>query len=195
MRTTLPAAIAAVLIGLGPAALPASAAEDAPPPPPPPPPPACTTDAAPFRDFDYWVGHWDVYAPNGNFAGENLISLRENGCLIIEEWTGAGGGSGTSMNFYDTGMGAWRQIWRSPGAVIDYAGGLDDDGAMFLEGTISYDAGGEPAPFRGKWTLQEDGSVLQEFWQQDTETGEWGSWFVGEYRPKPEDEAEAADAP
>ena len=163
----------------------------------PPPPPACTTDAAPHRDFDFWVGHWDVYGPNGNLAGENLISLREGGCLILEEWAGAGGSSGTSMNFYDPSIGAWRQIWQSAGAFIDYAGGLDDEGAMFLEGTITYNGPADPqsAPFRGKWTLQDDGAVLQEFWQRDVETGEWNSWFVGTYRPKADDEAEEEPEP
>jgi len=72
----------------------------------PPPPPGCATEASPYRDFDFWIGHWDVYDPDGNFAGENLISVREGGCLLLEEWTGSQGGSGTSMNFYDPAAGA-----------------------------------------------------------------------------------------
>lgn len=157
--------------------------------PTPPPPPGCATDASPYRDFDFWVGHWDVYDPDGNFAGENLISLREGGCLILEEWTGSQGGSGTSMNFYDPAVGAWRQVWQSAGAFIDYTGALDD-GSMALEGAITYNRTGLSAPFRGRWTEQDDGSVLQEFWQYNSETDVWDVWFVGEYRRK-----EAAGAP
>jgi len=167
----------------------AAMAQDEAAPPTPPPPPGCATDASPYRDFDFWVGHWDVYDLDGNFAGENLISLREGGCLILEEWTGAQGGSGTSMNVYDPAAGAWRQVWQSAGVFIDYTGGLDDE-SMALEGAITYNRTGLSAPFRGRWTEQDDGSVLQEFWQYNSETDVWDVWFVGEYRRK-----EATDAP
>ncbi len=167
----------------------ACAAQDAETPAAPPAPPGCATDAAPYRDFDFWVGTWEVFNPaNGNKAGENVISVRENGCLILEEWTSGGGGTGTSMNFYDPAQGAWRQVWRSAGVFIDYAGGLDADGAMAMEGAITYDVSGQTAPFRGKWTARDDGSVLQEFWQQDAD-GAWNVWFVGEYRLKADAEA------
>lgn len=159
----------------------------APPSPPAPPPAACTTDAAPYRDFDFWAGSWDVYDPEGNYAGENTITKRENGCLLVEDWAGAQGGTGLSMNFYDPAAHAWRQVWQSAGAFIDYTGGLDENGAMALEGSITYHRNGESFPFRGRWTRQDDGSVLQEFWQYDADADNWDVWFVGEYRPKTDD--------
>ena len=154
-----------------------------------PAPPACATEAAPYRDFDFWVGDWEVTDPDGVFQGENTVSSRDGGCLIVEEWTGAGGGEGVSLNFVDPSSGAWRQVWRGTGVVIDYEGGLDADGAMVLEGAIVYAADGRSAPFHGRWTARNDGSVLQEFWEQSPESGDWEVWFVGVYRPKSADDA------
>lgn len=146
--------------------------------------PACTTEASPYRDFDFWVGEWHVFDPeSGRKLGENSVTRRENGCLIVERWTSEGGATGMSMNFYDPLQDAWRQIWQSAPGFIDYTGGLDEAERMVLEGTLHSNARGTSVPFRGRWTLNEDGTVLQEFWQRD-DSGEWQSWFRGLYRPR-----------
>ena len=154
-----------------------------------PPPPACATDAAPYRDFDFWIGDWDVFDTADNVAGTNSISRRENGCLLVEEWTGATGGSGTSLNFVDPATGKWRQVWMSQGALIDYTGELDDAGVMRLEGEITYNRTGQSLPFRGSWALNADASVTQGFTQYNPETDAWDPWFTGIYKrqSKPDD--------
>lgn len=145
------------------------------------PPPPCQEEA--YRAFDFWLGDWEVFTPDGKKAGENLITSHERGCLLLEEWTSAGGGTGQSYNYYNPAMREWRQVWVSGGAVIDYVGGLTDAGVMALEGTIASRAGDE-FPFRGTWTPNEDGSVTQHFQQYDPETEEWKDWFTGLYRRK-----------
>lgn len=133
-----------------------------------------------FDDFDFWVGEWDVFVANGNRAGANVIEAIEQDCLLVESWTGAGGGTGTSVNFYDPGREAWRQLWvSSNGVVIDIEGGLRD-GSMVLEGTLT-NPSGQTQPFRGTWTPNADGSVRQHFEisQDDGET--WATWFDGRY--------------
>ena len=134
-----------------------------------------------YHQFDFWIGEWDVFDPAGNLAGTNSIQPAETGCLLIERWTNTAGGTGQSYNFYDPGIGKWRQIWVSPAGVIDYSGGLTDTGAMFLEGEIRNRGAGGVAPFTGEWTANADGSVTQHFRQQDPVTGEWSDWFVGRY--------------
>src|SRR4051794_35724408 len=49
--------------------------------PPAPPPPACT--APEFRQFDFWVGRWDVY-PTGTdrLVAHSLIENLSAGCAI-----------------------------------------------------------------------------------------------------------------
>lgn len=141
----------------------------------------CTDDV--HRAFDFWIGTWDVFAPDGAKAGENVITAEENGCLLVERWTGAGGSTGQSYNFYDYALKKWRQVWISPGTTIDYSGGLNADGAMALEGTIAY-ANGTIAPFRGTWTALKDGAVRQHFQQYDAAAKIWDDWFIGIYRKK-----------
>lgn len=137
-----------------------------------------------YRDFDFWLGDWVVELANGVVAGRNVISPAHGGCLLTEQWTSARGGTGSSMNFYDAGRGLWRQIWVSPGAVIDVAGGLEGEGAersMVLSGSIYYEAQDVTVPFRGRWTPLPDGRVRQ-FFEEARETGQWTPWFEGFYR-------------
>ena len=143
--------------------------------------PACTDDI--YRAFDFWLGEWEVFDINGDKAGDNRITSQENGCLLLEEWTSAQGVTGQSYNFYDTGLEKWRQVWVSVHGSIDYSGDLNEDGAMVLEGESAYRTG-VVAPFRGTWTLQEDGSVRQHFEQYDAEKEEWVDAFIGIYRKK-----------
>jgi len=140
-----------------------------------------------FRQFDFWVGEWEVFGPGGNKAGDNIISIEENGCLLLERWTSASGGTGQSYNYVDLATNKWRQIWVSPGGTIDYSGGLNDDGAMHLEGEIAY-PNGNKADFMGTWTLNEDGTVTQHFKQYNAQTEKWADWFVGTYKKKSEQE-------
>ena len=86
------------------------------------------------RQFDFWVGDWDVKTPQGQLAGTNTVQRLEDGCLILENWTGSQGGTGKSINFYTAGTGKWRQTWVSSTAgVTDYQGSYKE-GAMRFEG-------------------------------------------------------------
>jgi len=150
------------------------------------PPPPCSDPI--FSQFDFWLGDWDVYGPAGKLAGTNSIRKEEYGCLLTEHWVNTGGQTGQSYNFVDLATGKWRQVWVSAGATIDYSGGLNDKGAMVLEGTIGYGAGqpGNGAKFRGTWTPNEDGTVTQYFQQYDDAKKEWTDWFTGTYKRKAE---------
>ncbi|MEO0982438.1 MAG: hypothetical protein AAFX03_07280 [Pseudomonadota bacterium] len=154
-------------------AAPVLAQEDAPPAPPP-----CQDES--YRAFDFWLGAWRVTDPEGSFQGNNVITQAEDGCLILEHWTSANGGTGQSYNFYDPGLQKWRQVWVSGGGVIDYAGGLTETGSMKLQGEIAYH-NGAAFPFTGEWTLQDDGTVRQHFEQFNPETETWDPWFTGIY--------------
>jgi hypothetical protein len=61
------------------------------------------------RQFDFWVGRWDVYAPGPTFAGTNTVELELDGCVIEENWTS--GVRGRSINMYDASDGQWHQHW------------------------------------------------------------------------------------
>ena len=134
-----------------------------------------------FREFDFWVGEWDVHTADGKLAGRNVIKSAERGCVLIENWTGAGGSTGTSMNYLDKETDEWVQLWTdASGSQILIRGGLTDQG-MLLEGKIHYVSNGVTAPFRGLWTPQPDGRVRQFFEQYDNDEESWKPWFEGFY--------------
>ena len=136
------------------------------------------------REFDFWVGKFRVQDAQGNLLGHNTIRKVQGDCALIENWIGAKGGSGTSLNLYDPTRGAWRQLWVSPGTIIDISGGLVD-GSMVLEGTVYYQASGETRPFRGTWTPM-SGGVVRQFFEESTDGGAtFVPWFEGFYHPIP----------
>lgn len=144
-----------------------------------------------FSAFDFWVGEWDVHVAGGAFAGSNRIERAQRGCVLIEHWRSATGGTGTSINYPDKTSGQWVQIWNDAGgSQINIRGGMTDDG-MLLTGTIHYVANGTTAAFRGLWTPLPDGRVRQ-FFEQSSDDGEtWTPWFEGFYTRKPADAAES----
>lgn len=91
-----------------------------------------------FRQFDFWVGDWDVRTtglPPTGPAARNNITLEEGRCIVQEHWTGLGGGTGQSYNLFDRSMGKWRQTWvDNNGGQHDYVGELTN-GNMVFEGT------------------------------------------------------------
>ena len=134
-----------------------------------------------FRDFDFWIGEWDVHLANGTQAGTNVIKSIERGCALTEHWTSANGGTGMSINYLDKASGEWVQVWNSAnGGQINIRGGMTDDG-MLLEGYIHYVNNGTTAPFRGLWTLLPDGRVRQYFEQSNDEGKTWVPWFEAFY--------------
>jgi hypothetical protein len=134
-----------------------------------------------FDAFDFWVGEWEVFDNNtGRKAGENVITKKEKGCVLLEEWQGETGSTGMSLNYYNPVTREWRQVWVSAGRyAIDIVGGLRGT-AMVLEGSI-YNFQGAVWNFRGTWTPNDDGSVRQFFEQFNHDSEEWMPWFDGRY--------------
>lgn len=69
----------------------------------------CASDE--YRQFDFWVGDFSVEDPNGNYVGDNEVTLHLGGCMLMESWKGAGGMHGMSMNFYEPNDQTWNQIF------------------------------------------------------------------------------------
>jgi hypothetical protein len=123
------------------------------------------------RQFDFWLGLWDVTDPTGKFAGINRIELVDGGCALYESWSSGGGGyTGRSLNSVG-GDGRWHQTWvDSTGGRLDLAGALVD-GKMILEGdSPATTPGGPPVKNRITWTPQADGSVRQ-VWEASSDGG------------------------
>ncbi len=132
-----------------------------------------------FREFDFWVGEWDVFNPAGVKVGSNVITSAENGRVLIENWTNTGGGTGMSINYFDPETRKWKQTWVDQTAVTHYAGEFAD-GVMRFEGTHAATTGGLTKMIM-EFTPNEDRSVRQ-YIRQSTDGGEtWTVYFDGKY--------------
>lgn len=135
---------------------------------PPPQPPAPATPPKPFdcsapeyRQFDFWIGQWDVVnnpsiapapppAP-GRKPASNVVERAHHGCVVIENWDDRVGGSGQSFNLYDRVSKRWHQTWvDSSGGLHQYWGELKD-GNMVLMGEVPLPPG---ARFQGRRTIR-----------------------------------------
>ena len=149
----------------------------------PQPPPKVCEESPEFNQWDFWLGDWKVYSNNDErtLFGTNSITKHHANCLVKESWVDANGNGGFSMNFYNPVRGHWRQVWVSNGWFIDYQGGLNDQGQMVLEGESDQYASNTTTRFKGIWTPEENGDVIQRFETFDTESGECNVIFEARY--------------
>ncbi len=84
------------------------------------------------REFDFWVGEWDVY-PTGakNIAGHSLIQMIAGGCALLENWDSPAS-TGKSINFINPVNNKWKQSWAGSYAsgIQEFVDGEYKDGAM-----------------------------------------------------------------
>jgi hypothetical protein len=145
-------------------------------PAPPPLPPEA-------RQFDFWLGDWEVFAPNGQKAGDNRIESMAGGWGLLENWTGVSGYTGKSLNTWFPDKRQWQQFWIGVGGALELSGGLNAKGEMVLGGRTTAIDGKETLQ-RITWTPHPDGTVRQH-WEQSADGGTtWTTAFDGIYRRK-----------
>lgn len=82
------------------------------------------------NELDFWVGDWTVANANGDVLGRNHITRELDGHLLAEEWSGARGGKGQSISYFDRDAQRWKQVW------VDRQGGLLEMSGTFEDGTL-----------------------------------------------------------
>jgi hypothetical protein len=145
------------------------------------PPPACTVPE--HRQFDFWIGDWEVTNPAGKPAGRNRIEPILGGCALRETWTGAGGSNGTSYNAWDRQRRRWHQTWVDNGGLVLRLEGGFADGKMVLSGE-TLDSSGTAVLNRITWQETGPGAVRQ-LWEVSGDGGKsWRAVFDGRYRKR-----------
>jgi hypothetical protein len=138
--------------------------------------------SSPRHAFDFWIGHWDVFGPQGRQVGTNaIVALCETGTLA-EHWRGEGGVEGHSLSAWDDLRGCWHQTWvDSSGGLLLLDGGLTG-GSMVMEGVAPAEEPGSASERqRITWTPA-DGEVRQ-LWEVSGDDGAtWRTAFDGRYR-------------
>jgi hypothetical protein len=141
--------------------------------------PAC---AAPeLRQFDFWVGRWEVRDVNGCVLGNNTIEVVNRGCGLREQWSGASGSIGTSVNTYDAARKQWHQTWIDSDGLLLVINGQFRDGAMTMSGDVVARDGTRTAN-RLTWRPVSERGSLRQTWEQSTDGGRsWTTVFDGFY--------------
>jgi hypothetical protein len=143
-------------------------------------PPACS--GVEHRQFDFWLGEWTVMGgqKGDQLQGHNRIERSNNGCHIVEHWSGVGGSEGTSLNTWDSQYKVWRQFWvGGDGTVLRLEGGIQE-GTMVMQGELPNGKGGIQKQ-KITWTPKADGSVTQRWEVSDDDGKTWAISFLGIY--------------
>ena len=140
----------------------------------------CTATA--HRQFDFWIGDWDVTDPAGKSVGTNLIKPILGGCVLLESWTATGGTfTGQSYNTFDASRDVWHQTWVDMSGTLLLLEGRIDNGVMVLSDKYIVGKKDPNAWNEIAWTPHADGSITQR-WRTSADGGKtWKTSFDGKY--------------
>jgi hypothetical protein len=141
--------------------------------------PNAACDDPSYRQFDFWLGQWQVHTPDGKLAGTNGITREYDGCVLHERYTTPRGYSGESLNMYDAARKMWHQTWVDNEGTLLLLEGRLIDGRMRMEGQIT-EGNGKITRHRITWTPNSDGSIRQ-LWESTDSKGQWITAFDGRY--------------
>lgn len=79
-------------------------------------PSPATCGSAEHRQFDFWIGNWEVYGANGKLAGTNRVEKILAGCVLQENWQSVQVGSTWSA---DLRRSAWSCAERWPATATE----------------------------------------------------------------------------
>lgn len=136
-----------------------------------------------FREFDFWVGEWDVTPvnlPAGRPKPQSRIEKILADCVILENWMPPGNPGGKSFNIYNRAKQQWEQTWvDASGAVVHFSGHVRD-GNMYYTSTTPLPNG---ATQLGKMTFfRVAADSVRQLWEQSTDNGKtWNVGFDGMY--------------
>lgn len=132
------------------------------------------------RQFDFWVGDWDVFAPAGAQVGSNHVERILRGCALLENWSNVGGREGKSLNLYDPTAGTWKQFWTDDsGWIVYYEQGRFQDDAMHLQG-ITYGPSGDTIQIRMDM-IHESPDTVRQIIETSPKGETWTRTFEGIY--------------
>ena len=123
------------------------------------------------RQFDFWLGEWDLSWGEGETAGsgENVITRQLGDCVIEESFISHDEAPfvGRSVSVYNGRTGRWHQTWvDNQGGYLDFVGGMDgdrmvltreatDDSVTFLQRMMWYDISADSLDWN--WEKSTDG--------------------------------------
>ena len=140
-------------------------------------------DSPESRQLDFWVGEWDLtYTAGGKPAkSRNRITKVMDGCVILEEFTGAPGTrlDGRSYSTYDRASRRWKQAWvDNTASYLDFEGATVDGDMAFVR---SFTRDGKTTHQRMVFRDVKPDSLLW-LWQSSPDGKAWTTQWEIAYR-------------
>ncbi|RUT73020.1 hypothetical protein [Ancylomarina longa] len=134
------------------------------------------------RQFDFWIGKWDVYT-NDELVGKNTIQLLQNGNILQENWISEKENfTGTSYSFYNPKIKQWQQVWIDNSGSNLLLKGNFSNGRMILISDLDSNMGEPESIHRITWSAMPNGDVKQ-VWESTVDQGKnWNLQFEGIYK-------------
>jgi len=145
-------------------------------------PPANVREIPGAKQFDFWVGEWELTWPNG--AGKNRVSFTLDSAVIMEQFSGEESMAlrGMSVSVFDARAGRWKQTWvDNQGGYLDFEGEFSD-GRMVLQRSATVQK--KPLLQRMVWYNIKPDS-LDWSWERSDDNGKtWKTLWPIHYRRK-----------
>ena len=131
------------------------------------------------RQLDFWIGEWNVLDASGQPVGSSRVELVLESCVVLESWTGRGGGSGKSFNAWDPQSRTWQQFWvDDSGTLTHYTGELRD-------GALRYQTAPDGSRVRRLTFSRLDSGRVRQLAERSTDGGKsWATTFDFTYVKK-----------
>lgn len=141
----------------------------------------CSSEKA--HQFDFWTGEWEVFKfGTDTLVGHNTITPIADGCALLEDWRGASGSIGSSINKYNFSTGLWEQMWVDNSGATLHIQGSYGHSKMVLENEQPERNGKGIIKNKITFYNNEDGTVRQH-WEYSRDNGKtWATVFDGLYR-------------
>ncbi len=138
-----------------------------------------------YRQFDFWIGEWEVKNPSDVVVGNSKIELTVGDCVILENWTGGSGYTGISLNYYSIFDQKWHQKWIGSGGIpVEFVGEYNTERKSMDYTGKGIGANGEELEYKFTFFHLNDDHIRQH-WEQSSDAGEtWVTIFDGHYRRK-----------
>lgn len=142
--------------------------------------PCCSKN---YRQFDFWLGDWNVYDTLGSKIGENLVVALQDHCVLQENWKSKNS-TGTSYNYFNSLDSSWNQVWidNSGNPLVLKGGYIGRE--MVLKSELRKKADGSEYYDMISWKQMPDKSVVQKWSTFDKMHHELAILFIGVYRKK-----------
>lgn len=124
---------------------------------------SCNCCAIEYKQFDFWIGEWDVFNQLGVKVGSNVIISMQDSCLIQENWT-SNNETGTSYTFYNKIDSTWNQIYiDNLGTVLQLKGSFNGNKMVLKSEKFKSEKTNLYCMNRITWEKDSSGNVYQKW--------------------------------